>query len=388
MKRVLSLSFASAAMTAVVAAGCSSSTGSGSTGGGTTADTATATDSTVADTGAGGVGAGDTTAAKTDGTTADTTTAADTGAKVPCGGTCKADETCDAATDKCVAKPKIGCDPACKAGEYCDIATKKCMAQTCKFPEKWGPDVQKVSMLKLPPGSEGCDLDGDGKVNNALSTALVAFLGQANGPLEKSVKDGTIVLAMETAGFKSDGTEFGMNMLIGDVDESNKTCDLVSATANCKYTVSPNSYDPKATTPACPAVISFPNIKVKDGKLTGGGAKQIFQFTLPISTFALTLKITQAQLKGDVTGTTTWDSSKSGLICGALAKKDIEEAIAALPDEQLQALGGKSTVVGLIGSLLKTDIDADGDGVKESASVAIQWESVKGSITGITPPKK
>ncbi len=387
MKRVLSLTFASAAVTALVAAGCG--TDSGSSGTGSTADVATTTDAgatgdSAADTGS-GVGAGDT-GAKADGTTAETS-GTDT-AKVPCGGTCKADETCDAATDKCVAKPKVGCDPACKAGEYCDLVEKKCKAQTCAFPTAWGPTVQKVSMLKLPPGSEGCDLDGDGKVNNALSTALSAFLGQANGPLDKSVKDGTIVLAMETAAYKADGSDFSTNMLVGDVEESNKTCDLVSETANCKYTISPNSYDPKATTPACPAVISFPNMKVKAGKLTGGGSKQIFQFTLPISTFALTLKITQAQLEGDVSGTTGWDATKKGKICGALAKKDIEEAINALPEEQLAALGGKAAVASLIGSLLKTDIDADGDGTKESASVAILWESVKGSITGMTPAKK
>ncbi|MBM4342223.1 MAG: hypothetical protein FJ100_02465 [Deltaproteobacteria bacterium] len=383
MKRVLSLTFASAVATALIAAGCGTDSGSSGGGGGAadaSSDSASAgaTKDGAATDGAGG--------GKVDAVAGDAT--ATTDAKTPCGGPCKADETCDTATDKCVAKPKVGCDPACKAGEYCDLAEKKCKTQTCKFPEKWGPTVQKVSMLKLPAGSVGCDLDGDGKPNNALSAALAAFLTQANGPLEKSVKDGTIVIAMESSNYKNDGTEFGLNMLIGDVEESNKTCDLVSATANCKYTVKPDSYDPKATTPACPPVISFPNMKNKDGQLSGGGPKQIFQFTLPITTFALTLKITQAQLQGEVAGTATWDNTKKGLICGALAKKDIEEAIDAVPDEQFASLGGKGVIKGMIGSMLKTDIDADGDGFKESASVAIQWESVKGQVTGLTPPKK
>ncbi|MBM4346475.1 MAG: hypothetical protein FJ100_24125, partial [Deltaproteobacteria bacterium] len=88
-----------------------------------------------------------------------------------------------------------------------------------------------------------------------------------------------------------------------------------------------------------------------------------------------------------VAGTSSWDTTKKGLICGALAKKDMEAAIDAAPEEQFAALGGKATAKGLIGSMIKTDMDADGDGTKESASVAIQWESVKGTITGLTPPK-
>lgn len=381
MKRALSVTLTSVSLCIALAmGGCAAETGSGA-GPAAATDTAVAADAAKTDTAA-GVAAD---------TVADTGPAAvDAAAEVaapPCGGPCKADETCDAATNKCVAKPKVGCDPACKAGEFCDLADKKCKAMTCKFPEKWGPDVQKISALSLAPAAEGCDLDGDGKVNNALTKALATFQKQANDGLDKGVKDGSLVIAMETAGFKSDGTEFTTNILVGDVDASNKTCDVVNDTANCKYTASINSYDFKAATPACPPVVSFPNFKVDKGAMTAGGPKQVFAFSLPITDIILTLKISQAKLQGEVAGTTKWEGTKKGLICGAVVKKDIEAAIDAVPDEQLAKLMDKATLKGLLATLLVPDIDVDGDGTKEAVSVAIKFETVGGQITGMTPPK-
>lgn len=308
--------------------------------------------------------------------------------KKPCGGACQANEVCDAATDKCVPAPKPGCDPPCASGTYCDIAAKACKPQLCAFPSQWGPDVQKFSVFKIPAGSVGCDLDGDGKVNNAFATSLSAFAGQVNGTLAAGIADGSLVQAMETANFKGDGTPFSVAVLSGGLDSANKTCDLTSETANCSYTVHPTSYDPAQPAATCPPVVLWNNVKVLSGKLSGGGPKQSFLFTMPLGAAWLALKIEAAQLQGQVAGTTSWQSIKNGLICGVLSKKELEKAIWAVPDGQFDAFGGKSTVLGLLGSLLKNDIDMDGDGTKESSSIAIQFETVKGQVTGLTPAPK
>ncbi len=281
----------------------------------------------------------------------------------------------DTAADTAVAPTK--CEPACKSSEYCDLLAKPpvCKAATCTFPDKWGKDVQKVSKLNLPAATVGCDLDADGKPNNALAAGLSSLLKQANDQMTKSVADGTITLVVETDGFKTDGSEFPGSMLLGELDASNDKCDVMSDSANCKYSIDPNSYDPKAASGVCPALIAFPNMKVKDGKLAAGGDKQTFALTLPIQGVALQLKVSKATLQGKVAGTTSWDSTKEGLICGVIALADITTAI-----QNIEAL---KDFAPLVSSMLKPDMDVDGDGKKESVSVAIDFETVKGQISGL-----
>ena len=193
--------------------------------------------------------------------------------------------------------------------------------------------------------------------------------------MTKSVADGTITLVVETDGFKTDGSEFPGSMLLGELDASNDKCDVMSDSANCKYSIDPNSYDPKAASGVCPALIAFPNMKVKDGKLAAGGDKQTFALTLPIQGVALQLKVSKATLQGKVAGTTSWDSTKEGLICGVIALADITTAI-----QNIEAL---KDFAPLVSSMLKPDMDVDGDGKKESVSVAIDFETVKGQISGL-----
>lgn len=335
---------------------------------------AAATDTTSDSSGAADVGTSDTGAGGSDATGSDGTT---TGGDADV--TTKADSTDtspDTAADTATMPTK--CDPSCKSGEYCDLFAKPpvCKAATCTFPTKWGKDVQKVSKLNLPPATVGCDLDADGKPNNALAAGLSALLKQANDSMSKAVADGTITLVVETDGFKSDGSEFPGSMLLGELDASNDKCDVMSDSANCKYSIDPTSYDPKAASGVCPALIAFPNMKVKAGALAAGGPKQTFSLTLPIQGVALQLKVNQATLQGKVTGTTTWDSTKEGLICGVIALDDIKNAIG-----NIEAL---KDFAPLVSSMLKPDMDVDGDGKKESVSVAIDFETVKGQITGLT----
>lgn len=371
MNRFLTPALAVIGLTATLAiAGCDSGT---STTPATTgaADASSSTDSTVSDSAAKSdtaTGGGDTSTTKPDTATGG-------------GDTATAD----------VPKPPMGCDPACKAGEFCDMKATppKCTAMACALPTKWGPTIQKASKLELPAGTVGCDLNGDGKVDNALGTGLSMLLGQANDALKKSVGEGKIVILMETAAYKDDGSAFSLNMLVGDMDASNATCDSTSATANCKYTVSDKSYDPTSKATTCPALINFPDAKVTTGKLTGGGKDQKFFLNIPVAGINLSLAISQAQAKGDVTGKGSWDSTAAGLICGILTKKDLEAAINAVPDEQFKALGlGKADALAMIGGFITPDFSSTGGSEMDAYSVAISWESVKGQITGMTPPPK
>ena len=327
-------------------------------------DTASA-ETTVADSAPGAPDKGDAATGDTGATAADVPS--------PCGGPCKAPEKCNSSTKKCEVFPIDGCQPACQAGKYCELKATPvtCKTMGCAYPKTWGPAMQKVSKLYLPYKDAtgavvGCDLDEDGKPNNMFAAALASFLKQANDQLAKAVNEGSLVLVLESGDFQADGSAFGINILIGDLDKSNKSCDAVSPTAQCKYTIRPASYDATVSAATCPSVNHFPNMTVKDGKASrGGGNNETFVLSLPIQGFTLPLKIHQARLQGEFAGAKTWDSTKKGLICGTVAKADLDGA-------------------GFVGSLLKLDIDGDGDGIKESSSVAIEFESVGAAIIGLS----
>lgn len=314
--------------------------------------------------------------------------AADTG-PAPCGGPCVAPQICDAASNKCIDKPKP-CGGACKADEQCDVVTNKCFTQTCKFPTAWGKDIQKMTKLGISKAGVGCDLNDDGKPDNALGTALASFK-QVGDALTKAIADGTLVLALEpnNPGYKTDGSKFDINLLIGSVDPSNKDCDVTSATANCKYTVNPTSYNVKGAANTCPPLVTFTAATITSQALKAGGKEQLFVLNLPVVGINLALTISQAQLLGTTADKDTWKSTTAGQVCGVITKDDLVKALDAVPEEQLASLGGKSVVLGLLNKLLKADIvtPKSPDGKPDAVSVSLDFESGAGQFVAMTPPK-
>jgi len=314
--------------------------------------------------------------------------AADTG-PAPCGGACKAEEICDTGTNKCIDKPKP-CGGACKAEEICDTGTNKCFTQTCKFPTSWGKDIQKMTKLGISKAGMGCDLNDDGKPDNALGTALASFK-QVGDALTKAIADGTLVLALEpnNPGYKTDGSKFDINLLIGSVDPSNKDCDVSSATANCKYTVNPTSYNVKGAANICPPLVTFTAATVTSQALKAGGKDQLFVLNLPVVGINLALTISQAQLLGTTADKETWKSTTAGQVCGVITKDDLVKALDAVPEEQLASLGGKTVVLGLLNKLLKADIvtPKSSDGKPDAVSVSLDFESGAGQFVAMTSSK-
>ena len=282
--------------------------------------------------------------------------------------------------EKCVDKP---CKDGCKAGEICDKAADagkgKCILPACALPTTWGPNVAKLSVLAIADSKNGCDLNDDAVPDNALG----ALKEMAGGQLEDAVKKGSIVILLEPTEFKTDGSEFGLDLLIGDVDEANKECKITED--NCNYTVTPKNWDQTIAATTCPAVVNFPKATIKDGKLAAGGKDQVFDLKIPVTAgIEIQIKITQASVTGVVTDDKDWKTTKQGKICGVITKDDLDSAVDAIPEETLASLGGKATVKSLIDSLLPPDIDTDGDDEADAISVALDFETIPGTVVGLT----
>jgi len=306
---------------------------------------------------------------------------------------CKKDEWCK--DSECVKTPpcwdKKAGKPACKKDENCS-KDNKCVKQTCKMPTTWSKVVNKVSKIEIPTGTDGaCDLTPgeDGKPDNALGAALSAFSSQIKGALEENMASGDLVIALEANKWDTSGKEFAINALLGKIDPSQAgtggkpICDPTKA--SCKYVVNKSSYDVLYDGEGtCPALVTFNNAKIDSkGTLTAGGPKQKFVLSIPILSISLDFILSSVTLEGMTTDKKEWKSTTGGKLCGLLKKKDIEKAIDSIPDEELASLGGKDVVKQIVEGVLKADIDADGDGEKESVSTFIKLDTIPGEITGL-----
>ena len=298
----------------------------------------------------------------------------------PCNGKCTAGQVC--AEGVCV-EPAKACQPACFPGQVCDLSAAggkgKCVTPTCSLPSSWGPHIQKVTSFMIADADKGCDLDDDGKPDNAMG----ALKDLSGSQFSDAVKKGTLVMLFETATYKTDGTTFSAQVLWGAVDPSNTGCDVTKA--GCKYTVNPSSYD--LLTPGmgpCKSKSMLTNAKVNNSTLKAKG--QGMALVMPLTAgIELAMNISQAAFSAQVSNASQWLTTSSGKLCGVISKASLVDAVNAIPDETLQSLGGKATVLSLLESLLAPDIDTDGDDVEDAISVALELEAFGGSITGLTP---
>ena len=347
----------------------------------------------------GGGGAADVPAPGPDVTAASDSASEAGDAAGPCSG-CKTGQTCVAG--KCVGE--AGCDGKCAdnqicnngecieviepcggpcaKGQVCDITAADgkglCIEPTCKLPTVWAANLQKVAMMSILSSDTGCDLDDDGAPNNSLG-AIAELVGKS---FEDTFKGGSVIMVLEAANWKTDGSTFNINVLQGELDAVNSDCDLINS--SCIYKITPTSYD--LATPGsgpCKPVSVFTDATIKDGVLTAGGPKQDFQMVLGLAGIGFKVKVTAATLSAQVSDANGWKTLTKGQLCGVVLKKDLEAAIDKVPDAELQPVGGKATVKSLLNTLVTPDIDTDGDNVNDGISAALSVSGVGAQISGL-----
>lgn len=300
---------------------------------------------------------------------------------VPCGGECPDGSECK--NDACVPIP---CGGPCAKGQYCnkeaDGGKGKCTDPTCKLPTTWGPGLQKISKFTLKPEGQGCDLNGDGKQDNAIG--LSAILDGVNNWLADELKSGDRVTFFQPVQWQTDGKPFDVLLLTGTIDPSDVACDKTTAT--CKYHLYPWNYDIFFNgTGACPPKANWSNVTNNKGALKGGGDKQQLSVGYAFEGEYFPATIHQAQISGTVTDDGEWKTTKPGMLCGVMTEKELFNLIDAVPDAQMPAGVSKDLIKQLLPSFIKTDIDTDGDNTNDAYSAAFDFESIPATITGWTP---
>ena len=238
-------------------------------------------------------------------------------------------------------------------------------------------NVQKVVTLAFGSKTEGCDLTGDGKIDNTMA-GLGGIIGSK---LQDAVNSDSIDMLFDPKSYVTDGTPFLFNLLLGQ-PATGSTCK--NPTPGCEYEVKTSSYVNKTCdATGCDAMVNFPTATITGTALKATADK--FALTLSISGAPLAVTISKVQLSGTVADATSWKSTKNGLLCGYVTDADLNAAIDALPASALSGFGGAATVKGLLPVLAPSDIASTPGGPKDAKSLGLKIETATATITGLAP---
>ena len=310
------------------------------------------------------------------------------------GNQCTAD-SCDPKTGKCtfVNDDTLSCDDglACSINDHCDNG--KCVADTtgCLCKPVFSKIVNKTTVLAIAQtGNSGDGLDVDenpatcapaGKCSDGIDNSLgsIGGLPIVKDSIDKELAKGSIMLLFDHMGFNTKGKTYMLSIYQAKLDPANSGCDFQTQT--CDYWVDPQSYDPET----CDAMVSFDNAKVNGTKLTAGGKNYTFPFQIPLNeSVNLDFSLYYARIEATVTVSNGRITYIKGIIGGAVPKQKMLDGIDAIPDDTTLPQGmTKKTLHDMINLLIKPDIDGDGDGTPESASIGLQFEGIAGNITGV-----
>ncbi len=309
--------------------------------------------------------------------------------------------TCDdgnpCTTDSCVApggcihQPLDGiqCDDGleCSVGDMCVMGLCKADMKACACQPTFSDVVSKINELALGPDGNppnGLDIDANaatcsptGKCSEGIDNALSAFAGLVGSALQDSVDSGSIVLMFEHLNFNVTGEPYVVSVLIGEeVDEG---CDSTQAT--CAFLVSPDSFSDE-----CKPLVLLDNATITGTVMAAGGPGYNFPFQFPISdTAILEVTLYSAQIKGTVTFQAGKPAVVTGVLGGAINKQQMLNAVENLPPE-VELPVDKALVIQMLNGLVKVDIDSNGDGTLDAASVGMPFKAHAASITGMAAP--
>jgi len=306
---------------------------------------------------------------------------------------CDDDNTCT--EDTC--NPLFGCIHAKLTGQCDDgwdctyedtclggqcIGKKTADCPDCEYDPN--PHANKVTVFQIGttghPG-QGLDLDDDpdtcapttdcsGGIDNELGL-LAVFL---NPGVTEAVDNGYLTYVLEFKDFKDDGTPFEVLMHGAYLHDSNPDCDFQSN--ECAYYVVSASFAVD-----CSPLANFDNAKLVDGHLKAGGNGYGFAVkTTLMGGGALEIGVSNIRIEADVQLNQGESQvvGMQGFMGGAVDKAELLLAIDSLPDDVFPL--DKETIKGMLDTLIVNDLDSDGDGVDDAASISIRFDTIPADL--------
>lgn len=271
----------------------------------------------------------------------------------------------------------VGCSDGveCTVNDMCVagvcVGTSECVCEP-----DFGLDATVVTAVEI--GStptvrpEFCDRVSscDAGVDNALN--FVA--GFANEPLAEAVADGSLTLLLDLDDVSLNPFELELNT--GERAPGSEECDPSAAV--CSYEIAGSSLDPDT----CEGFVSLSLTRAGNGVFLAG-PPAVFPFDVPLGDSTLSLTVYEARFFGELSFDGDRVAGLEGLIAGAVRKTDLIAAVEALPEDSLPL--PPAQIANLINTLVTNDVDTDGDGNADAASIALVLSATQAEITGVAP---
>lgn len=323
-------------------------------------------------------------------------------------------------------EPDEVCVPDCSGKacgpDGCDGVCGECAQDLACDPQTWTcvaaqqPVATFINYLYLPFGSneEPCcfDFNGDATIDNSAGS-LVSLLGSfapdidVNQLLADSVESGQLAIVLEFVGAADwvNAAGFVMNAFLA-TDSDGDYSDNLNPQTGGDFLILPDSVDENDN-----PLIVFQQMSIEAGTLRGGPSKFVLDIPLLMGT-PMTLVLDEAMIEGEVTvvGDKLW--IEEGKLGGAVRKSVIIAGLNAFvesscsclglskplidPETEKCATGGNSAACDepcaslnsycsmatmLFGSIL--DVDLDQDGLVDSMSVGLMFQSIPARIVGM-----
>jgi hypothetical protein len=304
------------------------------------------------------------------------------------------DETCHEAYGCLYTFNDKECDDkeACTENDVCHFG--KCLGVESWWSEcpacnlSFSDQVAKIVKLRVGDGGypgEALNIDSDLKTcspdgmceqgldnNLMLAGDFIDEIIAENLTGEGGGEADPLIFVAEAVAPTFDGAQFLVNVYYAGLSASNPDCDFMKD--KCTYEASSLNFGP-----LCDPQITFPNATIVDGVLTAGGSGYIFPFKMTfVNGETAETVLYAARLKADVLldGDGKIETLK-GVMGGAITNENLVELIEAIPDEYIPF--DKETIIGLI-EMVPNDIDLNGDGSKDAASIALVFETIPGLL--------
>lgn len=300
----------------------------------------------------------------------------------------------------------LGCDD----GYSCTI-DDVCAAGICAG-FKWGcdncqpeisPHVNKVTSFFIPgDGNAGSGLDLDanpetcsppGDCSDGIDNALGLLGSTVNAAFQDALVEGSLIYTIEFDGLNFTGDPFTMRIYMAHLDNESALCtcedengeDIENCTPwqteSCEYEIFQSNFDPD-----CAVRVEFTNASITGNVLTAGGPGNLFIVNGYLTGGeAINFVIFNATIEATITtgigsfGAETI-TSMTGIVGGGVPKQLIKDALNGT-DAIPQSV--KILVTNYIDNQILDDLDIDGNGVPDAASIGIRFTTIPGVISSV-----
>ncbi len=261
----------------------------------------------------------------------------------------------------------------------------------CGFEDRvFGGTAYKLNALSLATGGfpgEALDVDDDpetcapaGACEGGLDASFANILIQTDQYVDMEqayaahLEAGDLVVLVELRE-GADGAIAAIDLYHGHTTTPLADCDW--QTEACNYAVDPSSMH----IPTCGPAWHFNAVAVDGDQLAAWGEDARFLVPLPLfsPTALVPLQLDHAQLRATLRADGV--ALDAGILAGAVHKQDLLDSMDSWPAEDLVV--SPELIKGMLDMFVVPDIDLDGDGVLDAASVGFPFTAIAATLSGV-----